>query len=387
MRRRLLQAGAGILAANAPLGAAPGAGLAVASIRGCGDWPAWQAFVQRFLQADGRILDPASARAHTVSEGQAYALFFALVAGERARFERILRWTEDNLAGGDLSLRLPAWQWGRRDDGGWGVLDDNPAADADLWLAYALGEAGRLWKDRRYVALSSLVAERIVREETALLPGLGRTLLPGVHGFATGSGRWRLNPSYAPLFLLRWFAARSADARWADVLGTAQRMLLESAPHGLAPDWTWYRAHSGAEQGYFELAELPPADRVGGYDAIRIYLWLGLTAAEDPARTGLLRHFAPMAALTERSGVPPETVDAGSAGFAAAVLPFLVALGRTAAAQALQVRLQSEPAAADAYYAQALSLFGLGWCEQRYAFAADGSLLPAWRGCAPQGQG
>jgi endo-1,4-beta-D-glucanase Y len=115
----------------------------------CG-WPAWDGFKAHLLSADGRVIDASAPRQHTVSEGQAYALFFALVADDRASFERILQWTENNLAQGDFTAQLPAWQWGRRDDSSWGVLDANPASDADVWIAYTLGEAGRLWQQRRY---------------------------------------------------------------------------------------------------------------------------------------------------------------------------------------------------------------------------------------------
>ena len=70
-------------------------------------WPLWSRYASRFIAWDGRVID-FSAQDHTTSEGQAYALFFALVAGDRTRFDRLLRWTDDNLAGGALGDRLPA---------------------------------------------------------------------------------------------------------------------------------------------------------------------------------------------------------------------------------------------------------------------------------------
>ncbi|HYA66189.1 MAG TPA: cellulose synthase complex periplasmic endoglucanase BcsZ, partial [Burkholderiaceae bacterium] len=212
--------------------------------RACGSWPLWGEFSEQFLGQGARVIDRSTERAQSVSEAQAYALFFALVANDATRFEQLLRWTEDNLAQGDLAKRLPAWLWGRRDDGSWGVIDENSATDADLWLAYSLGEAGRLWKQRRLVALSSLIGERILQEETALLPGLGRTLLPGPHGFTQEPGRWRLNPSYCPPFLLRWFATKSRDARWQELAQTSVAVLLASSPLGFAPDWAFYRANT-----------------------------------------------------------------------------------------------------------------------------------------------
>jgi endoglucanase len=59
-------------------------------------------------------------------------------------FDRLLHWTQANLAGGDLQTHLPAWLWGKQ---GRPVEDSRPnsASDADVWMAYALIEAGRLW--------------------------------------------------------------------------------------------------------------------------------------------------------------------------------------------------------------------------------------------------
>jgi endoglucanase len=390
-RRRCLQAGAA-LAGLGWLGAVAPAAAEGAEGAGCAAWPAWQSFQAAFMGAQDRVVDPASAQAHTVSEGQAYALFFALVAGDRERFERILRWTEEQLAGGDLSLRLPAWRWGRRADGGEGVLDGNSAADADLWIVYALGEAGRLWRERRYLALSSVLAERVLLEETTVLPGLGRTLLPAPHGFSFDGRRWRLNPCYLPLFLGRWLAVRSGDARWTEVLHSQIRLLRESAPRGFAPDWIDYRApgEAGPPAGIAAAGD-GAAERSGSYDAVRVYLWLGLSDDREPERAALLRHFAPMADLVERGGVVPLSVDAfdgqargsGPAGFQAALLPFLDASGRAAAVRRLELALQQQGVPGDAYYEQALSLFALGFRERRYRFAADGGLRPAWQACSP----
>ena len=115
-------------------------------------WPLWEQFTQRFMQDDGRVIDYTTAQQHSTSEGQSYAMFFALVARDRARFDKLWAWSITNLAGGDIGARLPAWQWGRKADGSWGVVDANPASDANLWFAYALAEAGRLWHEPRYTA-------------------------------------------------------------------------------------------------------------------------------------------------------------------------------------------------------------------------------------------
>lgn len=164
----------------------------------------WVAFAARHIQADGRVIDFNTPQQQSTSEGQSYGMFFALVHNDRPAFARMLAWTEANLAGGSLAKKLPAWQWGRKPEGGWGVLDPNAASDADLWIAYALMEGGRLWNDAGYRALGRSLLALAVREEVVALPGLGRMLLPWPKSVASGTA-WRLNPSYMPLQLLRYF--------------------------------------------------------------------------------------------------------------------------------------------------------------------------------------
>lgn len=344
-------------------------------------WDDWAGFARQFLQADGRVL--ANDQGQTHSEAQSYALMFALIANDRPRFERILRWTEDNLCAGDMTARLPAWLWGQQTDGQWGVLDSNAAADSDLWIAYALAEAGRLWNVRRYRALANVLAARIVREETVDLPGLGRTLLPGPHGFVLAAGqRWRLNPSYVPLQLLRCLAQATGEPVWQALCASSQRLIVESAPLGFVPDWVVFEAGQG-----FVPDHDGEVQALGAYNAIRVYLWAGMLDAGDAARAPLLRALAPMVRRVAELGYPPEEVDSitgtvnrpAGGGFSAALLPLLQSSGAQDALAAQQQYLQAHPPAPDAYYGQCLRLWGQGWMQGRYRFAANGRLQPAWK--------
>lgn len=345
----------------------------------CAGWPRWQTFARTFLSDDGRVIDFSSADSRTVSEGQAYALLFALAADDRQTFARILSWTEDNLAGGDLALRLPAWHWGRSAQGQWRVLDPNSASDADVWIAYAISEAGRLWKIPRYVRLGRRVARRILHDETAVLPGLGRTLLPAPYGFTIGDDTWRLNPSYMPLPALRLLAADDPGAGWQAVVTSAVAVIRDSADGRFAPDWVSYTAGSG-------FGPDPVYGMRGSYDAIRVYLWAGVTSADDPARRRVLGSLGGMTAVVRRHGLPPEWVidgepanAPGPPGFSAAVLPFLDAVGARALARSQALRVQAQPPPPRAYYQQVLTLLGLGWRDGWIRFGVHGRLLPHWR--------
>jgi len=345
------------------------------------DWPAWTRFKAGFLSDDGRVVDHSMDDQRTVSEGQAYALTFAVIANDRTTFDKVLDWTVDNLAQGDLTAHLPAWLWGKKDDGQWGVLDSNPASDADMWIAYALGEAGRLWNVRRYTALGALVARRIASEETDFIPGLGRTLLPAPVGFHPAKDLWRLNPSYVPMQVVRRLAGLFPESGWGQLIASSLKQItLTAPPLGFAPEWAMYRAGRG-----FDID--PETQGEGSYNAIRVYLWAGMLASGGDDFRALMHTFPGMLKYVAAHGAPPERVNTrdgtakqdGGSGFSAALVPLLQAVGDTALARAQADRARSLDAQSPpGYYSSVLSLFGLGWHEARFRFAADGTLQVPW---------
>jgi endoglucanase len=346
--------------------------LAAAAVLCSQPWPQLNGYVESFVSQDGRVLER-NAGDRTTSEGQAYALFFALASGERNLFARLLGWTERNLARGDLGATLPAWNWGKRRDGSWGVVDENSASDADLWIAYDLLEAGRLWGEERYTGLARRVLANVAAREVVTIRGLGPMLLPGPKGFATRGG-FRLNPSYEPPQLLRRFAAEDPGGPWGAILESTIRMLRETAPRGAVADWVFF----GPARGF---AFDPVKGRVGSYDAIRTYLWLGMLPESD----GALRSLAPaLLRAFEQDGVVPERIDVqslhasgrGPVGFAAALLPLARAQRDARTSDALAAAVASAPL--DTYYDHNLVLFGNGFVEGRFRFGADGRLIPAW---------
>lgn len=347
--------------------------MLAAPLRAACTWPAWEQFKTDYVSEDGRVIDPADARQITTSEGQSYALFFALVANDRAAFDKLLGWTQDNLAQGSLKEHLPAWLWGRKDENSWAVLDTNSASDGDLWIAYSLLEAGRLWKHQDYTTLGNALLARIAREEVVKVPGLGLMLLPGKVGFADKTD-WRFNPSYLPPQLAMYFTRFGLP--WTTLRETNLRLLRETAPKGFSPDWVSWKKDKG-----WQLKTDKPL--ISSYDAIRVYMWVGMMHDKDPQKARLLARLKGMASRTQQHGLPPEKVNVvsgavqgdGPVGFSAAMLPFLQ--DRDAQAQQ-RLRVVDNFPAKDAYYNYVLALFGQGWDQYRYRFTARGELQPQW---------
>jgi len=364
---------------------------------GCKDrsWTLWNAYSARFVDAQGRVFDPKSDQ-HTTSEGQAYAMFFALVAGDRAHFDRILGWTQANLAGGSLETRLPSWLWGKSPEGSWKTLDTNSAADADVWMAYSLIEAGRLWNRPAYTDLGLKMAGLIAKSEVAYLPGFGQMLLPGPTGFQHGNN-WMLNPSYLPVFLFQRLASADPRGPWGEIAEHIPRLLAQSARHGYAMDWIEYVPGDG-----FYPASLPapegankgPETAMGSYDAIRVYLWAGMVSEAGPLRGQLLAATPAMSAYLANHDAPPEKVSDqgvpmpqdGPVGFSAALLPYLRAYGASQSNGRQLVRMNALRDSASglygkdlSYYDQNLALFGTGFLDGRFGFGPGGELKVEWK--------
>ncbi|HKF49705.1 MAG TPA: cellulose synthase complex periplasmic endoglucanase BcsZ [Terracidiphilus sp.] len=341
--------------------------LLAAASGGCrqGPWPLWKAYAAHFIDEQGRVIDH-QAGDRTTSEGQAYALFFALVDNDRARFDKLIDWTQNNIAAGNLGAHLPGWLWGKAADGQWKMLDANPASDADCWIAYTLVEAGRLWKTPGYALLGRQMMVMIAAQEVADLPGFGSMLMPGSTALWVHKNTWTVNPSYVPLFLFERFQQLDPAGPWGAIAMNIPRLLRQSERHGFVMDWVDYVPGDGfypapgpgsappeeqpkssapaqapaaqkpaaaepakpagaaaaspkpatkqpastqpvsAQQGQAASAAKAP---MGSYDAIRVYLWAGMIDSAGRARADILDSLAGMGAYVDHHGAPPESVS------------------------------------------------------------------------------
>jgi endoglucanase len=371
---------------------------------GCkqGPWMLWDAYSTRFIDGQGRVIDH-SAGDRSTSEGQAYALFFALVDNDRTSFDKVLNWTQVNLADGDLQTHLPSWLWGRDNKGEWKTLDANSASDADVWMAYTLIEAGRLWRGEGYTGTGRKMMAMIAQSEVADLPSFGPLLLPGPVGFQHGNA-WTVNPSYMPLFLFERLAVVDPDGPWKRIALGIPRFLRQSSCHGYAMDWVSYvpgdgfypaiQQRSGQAAAAGQPAGSSPAGApLGSYDAIRVYLWAGMLN-DDKTRTEVLGAIPGMSLYLANHDAPPEKVSElgipqgadGPVGFSAAMVPYLRALpnlSNLSAKQTIRLSAQRDAATglygkAAAYYDQNLALFETGYVEGRFRFGASGELNVEW---------
>jgi endoglucanase len=350
-------------------------------------WDLWRDYKRGFLEESGRVVDHDDG-GRTTSEAQAYGLFFALVANDRPAFDRILQWTQTNLAAGDLTANLPAWLWGCDSDGKWHILDRNPASDADLWMAYTLLQAGRLWEEPGFIKLGDAIASHVAEQSVVRMPGAGTVLLPAPVGFASKE-YVELNPSYLPVQLLYGLAAALPDGPWAQIADNTPAIVRHASPHGFVLDWVKYSTEKGWEPG-----RGPATDSRASFDAIRVYLWAGMTDPHTRGRKELLAALQGMRTYMKDNFYPPMIVSAegkvtaerAGVGYSAALLPFLKTVGddRALTLQLSRLEIARKPQSAlygdpPRYYDQNLALFGTGWVQDLFRFSAEGALEVRWR--------
>ncbi|KAA9085322.1 class F sortase [Microbacterium radiodurans] len=297
----------------------------------------------------------------TVSEGQAYGLLLAVVAGDEARFDDIWDWTTANIQRDDLLL---AWRW----EGG-SVVDDEPASDADLDAARALVLAGEAFGRDDLTDDGLALGEALLDEMTATTD-LGRILLPGT--WATASPH-AYNPSYASPAAYAVLADASDDSRWdelADGSHAATEALLDA--NALPTNWA-----TVATDGSVAIAGA--ADGTGepgyGYDAARASIRYAESC--DPADTVLAGRIA--AALPGEEQLPAEldsgagavTTDQHPVAYAARAAAY-AADGRADDARADLARMGDTATRTPTYYGDA-------WNALAEAMLTDDALA----GCPP----
>jgi endoglucanase len=301
----------------------------------------WRGFRDRFMSADGRIVDTAN-DGISHSEGQGYAMLIAEWADDRESFERLLGWTRANLS--RSSDNLFAWRWNPAHRPA--VRDKNNASDGDVMIAWALLRAADRWNVPAWRALAERIGRDILR--LCVRQVAGRTvLLPGVLGFEKPD-RVTLNPSYCHLPATRALARMVPDSSWAR-LDADGRWLMDAARFGhwnLPVDWV--------DLGRTDGALRPAADRAPrfSWDAIRVPLFLAWAGHGGTATMGAVHQFWTLARperLPAWADVRANTLSpyAGHAGVAAVAALSLAALsGRPP-------QLPSQAEATD-YYGSAL---------------------------------
>jgi endoglucanase len=313
-------------------------------------------FLSRYVTSDGRVIRHDQG-GDIVSEGQAYALLIAEIAGRPEVVRTIWSWTSTHLGRSDGLFASHA-------NGAGQVEDPHSATDADTLIAYALlrytgPDQDALRNSGRRVADAVLAHESVSLPDGASLPVAGP--------WATSTTPPIVDPSYLMPGVFVALAGLTGDARWHAAATAATTMIAGLTDSGtrLPPDW------AGLAHGRLE----PIANPGGGsgvqygFDAARLPIWFA-TACSAGARRLAASWWRHVLGSDGRSGPQALSLDgatidpAPSPVFLMAGVAAATAAGDTAAARTLRGRATTLAVEAPTYYGDAWMVLGSALLER-----------------------
>lgn len=339
----------------------------------------WLAYRERFIQADGRVIDRQDNQ-RSISEGQAYAMLRAVMINDQETFRRTFDWGEINLARqtseGQPMDQLWAWLWGQSNDNRWGILDSNFATDADIDAATALILAARRWNCPAYLSIARRKLADIWDYGTVELADGQRQLIPGPkQAFWPQENLLILNPSYFAPSSFRLFAQVDPERDWLALVESGYSMLEASSAAsmaGLPSDWIGYDPGSDA---YRLLPWNHPLESRYSFDAYRVWWRLALDATwfgEERAQRYLEEHLPPLIERWQAEQTIPARLSLANVPLSdyeataqyAMLYPALRLVAPDIAQQIYQQKLKPNYSNGfwdnnNAYYTQNLAWFGL----------------------------
>lgn len=194
----------------------------------------WIVYKEQFIDTN-RILDADNISS---SEGQGFALLFAVFSNDRKQFQDMWAWTKENMQREDRLFRqqvIPS-QEGECDSQC--VSAEPNASNGDIIIAWALLAAENKW-DRQVFLVEGLrvldaIKTKLIREQFGY-----QLILPSEKGVELPDDRIQINLSYWVFPALNLFTEVTGDPLWAEVYQSGTS-LMQSARFGdlnLPADW------------------------------------------------------------------------------------------------------------------------------------------------------
>ena len=307
-------------------------------------------FLASYVRSDGRVVRPDQG-GDTVSEGQAYGMLLAELAGQDTVFARIWGWTRAH-----LQLRNGLFAFHANAAGK--VVSTQPASDADLLIAWALlryrGPGAAAWhRDGRRVAAAILAHE--------VTTGPGGIPILAAGPWATGRPA-SLDPSYWSLAALEGLAKATGDQQWRRLAAGAMTLTRNLTRGGqlLPPDWAELTAAGVLRPEPAPNGSQPQTQY--GLDAQRVVIWFA--ASCDPQARALAAHWWPLLRPGSHQRALALRPDGAVLNATPSVLPLVSsaaaakAAGNGAAAQRLQQQAATAQRSHPTYYGAAWQALG-----------------------------
>jgi endoglucanase len=316
-------------------------------------------FLAKYARPDGRVVRPDQG-GDTVSEGQAYGMLLAEVAGDDAAFRRIWGWTHDH-------LRLRSGLFAFHASAAGKVVSPQAASDADLLIAWALLRYHGPSATTMHGAGRQVAAAILAHEVTT---GPGGTPILAAGPWATGRPA-SLDPSYWSPQALQGIAQATGGQQWRRLADGTVALMRQLTRDGrlLPPDWAELTA-AGV------LRPEPAADGSQpqtqyGLDAQRVVVWFA--ASCDQQARQLAARWWPLLRASGRAQALALRPDGTVLNATPSVLPLVAAAAAATAAGdgAAARRLLRQAAAVQRSHP---AYYGGAWQALGSALLSGGSL-------------
>jgi endo-1,4-beta-D-glucanase Y len=307
-------------------------------------------FLRDYARPDGRVVRTDQGGT-TVSEGQAYGMLLAEVAGDPATFRRIWDWTRSH-------LRQSNGLFAYLTNAAGTVVSRQPASDADLLIAWALlryqGPGATAWHNE-----GRQVADAILAHEVTKSPAGQPILAAGP--WATGRPA-SLDPSYWSLSAMQGLARLTGQAEWRSMADSAVAMTRSLTQDGrlLPPDWAELTAGGALKPEPAPDGSQPQTQY--GPDAQRTVAWFA--ASCDAQARALAARWWPLVRPAGRTQALALRPDGTALNSTPAALPLVAsaaaakAAGDGTAAQRLLRRAAAQQHSHPTYYGGAWNALG-----------------------------
>lgn len=218
----------------------------------------WTGYKERFIQADGRVIDKKNNNI-THSEAIGYTLYFAYKFKDNKAFDSVYAWYRANMPTNQYGLT--PWVWGKDRFNQWRILDTNNATDGDMWIAYSLLLMGERRRDYAMIDAGKKLVTAIKKHLIVFVKDRV-FLLPGKEGHESDDGIF-LNLSYYHFDVLEVFFKNTQDSIWQKLSTDAEWLLHQSQFSVLQLHSDWIIIDN-------TLSIHNARNKMFGYDAIRI---------------------------------------------------------------------------------------------------------------------
>ena len=228
------------------------------------------AFLTRYVTSDGRVIRHDQG-GDIVSEGEAYGMLIAELAGDTATTQSIWAWTKQHLQRSDGLLSYHA-------SGSGSVLDTQAASDADILAAFALlrydgPNESELHADGKRLAAA------VLAHETSQLPDGTPVVAAGPWAVTSVP---TVDPSYWMPGVYDQLATLTGDEEWSRAAAGAIRLLQQVTNNGKQLPADWAQLKGGSITPIAAPGGGSPVQY--GLDAQRVPIWLATSCTADAVK-------------------------------------------------------------------------------------------------------